>query len=221
MTIRIHPTAIVESGVEIGEGTSVWDNVHIRGPSQIGRDCIIGEKTYIAYGVDIADLVKINAMVYVCTAVTIERGVMISAGTIFTNDRFPRAASNDLSQPRSSAPDETTLATRVREGATIGAGCLIGCGFDIGRFAMVGMGSVVTRAVPAFHLVVGNPARSVGYVCRCGLPLLRFKGETPDMDEMSCVSCALLYRAVAGEVVEVGQAEPARRSLIETMADGS
>ena len=157
--VFIHPTAMIEDGVVIGDGTSVWDNVHVRGPSRIGADCIVGEKTYIAYGVTIGDRVKINAFVYICNAVTIEDGVMISAGTIFTNDLFPRATTSDLRQLRTSAPDEHTLPTWVRAGATIGAGCVIGCDLEIGRFAMVGMGSVVTRSVPAFHLVVGHPAR--------------------------------------------------------------
>src|SRR5512134_4198968 len=111
MTVRIHPTALVEEGVEIGDGTSVWDLVHIRAPASIGRNCIIGEKTYIAYGVEIGDRVKINAFVYVCNAVTIETGVMIAAGTIFTNDLYPRATTPDLAGLRSSAVDEHTLPT--------------------------------------------------------------------------------------------------------------
>ena len=85
---RIHPTAIIEDGVEIGAGSSVWDNVHIRHDTRIGEQCIVGEKSCIAYGVSIGDRVKLNSYVSICTAVTIETGVMISAGTIFTNDRF-------------------------------------------------------------------------------------------------------------------------------------
>ncbi len=158
--MTVHPTALVEAGVEIGPGSSLWDNVHIRGPATtIGADCIIGEKSYIAYGVTIGDRVKINAFVYICTGVTIEDGVMVSAGTIFTNDRYPRAATSDLTALRPSDPDEDTLATLVREGATIGAGAIIGPGLEIGRFAMVGMGSVVTHSVPDFALVIGNPAQ--------------------------------------------------------------
>ncbi len=119
---RIHPTALVEAGVEIGEGTSVWDDVHVRGPgTTIGRDCIVGEKSYVAYGVTIGDRVKINAFVYVCTAVTIEDGVMLSAGTTFTNDRYPRATTPDLTELRPSDPDDDTLATVVRAGTTVGA----------------------------------------------------------------------------------------------------
>jgi acetyltransferase-like isoleucine patch superfamily enzyme len=172
---RIHPSAIIETDVEIGPGTAVWDHVHIRGPARIGAQCIVGEKTYIAYGVEIGSRVKINASAYLCTAVTLEDGVMVSAGVIFTNDRFPRATTLDLASLRTSDPDEHTRPTRVREGATIGAGAVIGCDLEIGRFAMIGMGSVVTRSVPDFHLVVGNPARSVGCVCRCGEPFVRFE----------------------------------------------
>ena len=168
MSIRIHPDAIVEDGVSIGDNTAIWDNAHIRSPATIGIDCIIGEKTYVAYGVSIGNRVKINAFVYVCTAVTIEDGVMVSAGTVFTNDRFPRATTPDLAELRASEPDASTLPTRVREGATIGANATIGCDLTIGRFAMIGMGSVVTRSVPDFHLAVGNPAVSVGCICRCG-----------------------------------------------------
>src|SRR6266852_914287 len=164
----IHPTAIIEANVAIGRGTSIWDNVHIRHDTTIGEECIVGEKTYIAYDVKIGNRVKINAFVYICAPVTIEDGVMISAGTIFTNDRFPRAATPDLKQLRTSEPDEHTLPTLVREGATIGAGSVIGNDLTIGRFAMVGMGALVTRSVPDFHLVIGSPARSVGCVCRCG-----------------------------------------------------
>ena len=170
MNHSVHPTAIIEDNVEIGAGSSVWDNVHIRRSAKIGKECIIGEKTYVAYEVRIGDRVKINAFVYICAGVVIEDGVMVSAGVIFTNDRFPRATSSDLSQLRSSAPDESTEETLVEAGATIGAGCRIGSDLTVGRWSMVGMGSVVTKSVPPFHLAFGSPARSVGYVCRCGEP---------------------------------------------------
>ncbi|NNF10458.1 MAG: N-acetyltransferase [Acidimicrobiia bacterium] len=193
--MTVHPTALVEADVEIGPGTSVWDNVHIRGPARIGSDCIIGEKTYIAYGVSIGDRVKINAFVYICTGVTIEDGVMLSAGTIFTNDRYPRATTPDLAHLRGSEPDDDTLETVVRAGTTIGAGAVIGPGIEIGRFAMVGMGSVVTADVAPFSLVVGNPARSIGWVCRCGQRL-------PEGPEPDCAACGLAYRVTAGALEE-------------------
>ena len=191
--MTVHPTALIEAEVEIGPGTSVWDSVHIRGPASIGADCIIGEKTYIAYGVTIGDRVKVNAFVYICTGVTIEEGVMVSAGSIFTNDRYPRATTSDLSALRSSEPDQDTLNTVVREGATIGAGAIIGPGIEVGRFSMIGMGSVVTSSVPDFALVVGNPARRIGAVCRCGQPLA-------DSDQPTCTACGLEYE-ISGSTV--------------------
>jgi acetyltransferase-like isoleucine patch superfamily enzyme len=192
MSVRVHPTAILEPGVTLGPGTSIWDNVHIRRDTTLGDDCIVGEKTYIAYGVRIGHRVKINSFVYVCNAVTIEDGVMISAGTIFTNDRFPRATTSDLKMLRPSEPDDHTLPTLVKEGATIGAGCVIGNDLSIGRFAMVGMGSVVTRSVPDFHLALGNPARSVGCVCRCGQLLERFENMNGPRN-LACSACNLRY----------------------------
>lgn len=219
MTARIHPTAIVEEGVELGAGTAVWDGVHIRGPARIGADCIVGEKTYIAYGVDIGERVKLNAFVYVCTGVTIEDGVMVSAGTTFTNDRFPRATVPDLSRLRESGPDEHTLPTRVREGATIGARSVIGCGLEIGRWSMVGMGSVVTRSVPDFHLVLGHPARSVGCVCRCGEPFVRFGPEGPaDAEDLACPACGRGYAIADGQVRE---SRSDRRALSAAAAAGA
>ena len=197
--VRIHPTALIEEGVKIGPGSSIWDSVHIRYSTTIGTQCIVGEKTYVAYGVSIGNRVKINAMVYICNAVTIEDGVMISAGTIFTNDRFPRATTTDLKQLRSSDPDEHTLPTLVREGSTIGAGCTIGNDLTIGRWAMIGMGSLVTKSIPDFHLAIGHPAKSVGCVCRCGQLLMRFTDETKDL-QITCTSCSLRY-AVTDRVV--------------------
>jgi acetyltransferase-like isoleucine patch superfamily enzyme len=202
---RIHKTALVEGGVAIGEGTSVWDSVHIRGPgTTIGEDCIIGEKSYVAYGVTIADRVKINAFVYICTGVTIEDGVMISAGTTFTNDRYPRATTPDLTKLRSSDPDEHTLPTIVRAGTTIGARATIGPGVELGRFSMVGMAAAVTRSVPDFHLAVGHPARTVAAVCRCGEPFLRaVDGILPDTTAVECPECGLRYAVAANRIAEL------------------
>lgn len=206
MSARIHPTAIIEEGVELGDGTSVWDNVHVRRGARLGEECIVGEKSYIAYGVSIGHRVKINAFVYVCAAVTIEDGVMISAGTIFTNDRFPRATTPDLKRLRPSEPDEHTLPTLVREGATIGAGCVVGNDLTIGRFAMIGMGSVVTKSVPDFHLALGHPAASVGCVCRCGQLLTRFShdDDPTQAQEAACRACELRYEIRDRVVTEVG-----------------
>jgi tetrahydrodipicolinate N-succinyltransferase len=150
--------------------------------------------------VKIGDRVKINAMVYICAAVTIEDGVMISASTTFTNDRFPRATFPDLKTLRPSEPDEHTLPTIVREGATIGAGCVIGNDLEIGRWAMVGMGSVVTRSVPDFHLVMGAPARSIGAVCKCGELFHRFADG--ERGKFEC-ACGLKYQVTDRVVSEI------------------
>lgn len=191
---RIHPTALVEPGVQIGNGTSVWDNVHVRKGAVIGRKCIVGEKTYIAYDVRIGDLVKLNACVYVCAQVAIEDGVMISAHTVFTNDRFPRATDPDLRDLQTSDPTGETLWTTVRHGVTIGANCTIGPGITLGEFAMIGMGSVVTRDVPAHALVVGNPARLHGVVCRCGEPVAKAKDHVVPAGEHGCHRCGRTVR---------------------------
>jgi len=192
----IHPTAIVEQGVAISSGVSIWSHTHIRGPDTwIGDETIIGEKVYIAYGVRIGKRVKVNAMVYVCTAITIEDGVMIAAGVVFTNDRYPRSTSPGLLRMLPSEPDANTLPTVVREGATIGAGAVIGPDLEIGRYAMVGMGSVVTKDVAAFALVAGNPARQIGFVCMCGRRLM----ETDDR-VLVCEECQRQYKSVGGAI---------------------
>jgi len=207
--VHVHKTALVEEGVSIGAGTRIWSHVHVRAPARVGRDCIIGEKSYVAYGVEIGDRVKINAFVYVCTGVVIEDGVMVSAGTIFTNDRHPRATTPDLRELLSSDPDEETMGAHVHAGATLGAGSLVGPGVEIGSFAMVGMGALVTRDVPAFHLAVGRPARSVGVVCRCGRPLLRFEPDAaPAKMDLHCASCDEGYVCEAGRVALLDR-EPA------------
>lgn len=201
---RVHASALIEAHVEIGAGTAIWSGVHVRGPARIGRDCIVGEDTYIAYGVEIGDRVKLNASVYVCTGVTLRTGVMVGAHTVFTNDRYPRATTSDLRSLRPSEPDENTRPTLVEEGASIGAACVVGCDLTIGRFAMVGMGAVVTRPVPAFHLALGHPARVVAVVCRCGAPLVRFSGaRAADDPEVVCDACGSTYALAGGAVHEL------------------
>jgi acetyltransferase-like isoleucine patch superfamily enzyme len=174
--VRVHPTALVEPGVELGEGTAVWDGAHLRRGARLGRSCIVGEKAYVAYDVRIGDLVKLNACVYVCAGVEIEDGVMVSAHVVFTNERFPRATDPDLRELRTSAPTDATLPTFVRRGATIGANSTIGPGLELGAFCMIGMGSIVASDVPPHALVAGSPARLFGAVCRCGRQVARASG---------------------------------------------
>ncbi len=187
--VRIHPTARIEEGVEIGEHTAIWDHVHIRKNSVIGHHCIVGEKTVIAYDVRIGNNVKINSFVYIPTGVTIEDKVMISAGCVFVNDRYPRAFDPASGGLADSGPDEETLQTTVREGATLGAGCTILANLEIGRYALVGAGSVVTKSVPEYALMVGNPARQIGWVCVCGHRLASNKKS------MKCGKCGRMCKA--------------------------
>ncbi|MEW6744518.1 MAG: acyltransferase [Planctomycetota bacterium] len=204
MSYFVHPSAVIEEGVQIGDGTSVWDNVHIRRNAKLGEQCIIGDKTHIAYDVVIGNRVKTGAFVNICPGVTIEDGVMVAIGAIFTNDMFPRATTPDLKTLRPSDPDEKTLRTRVCHGATVGANATIRGGVVIGRWAMVGMGALVTRSVPDFHLVVGSPARSVACLCRCGEPVARFvQGEPPETDDTACPACGLRYAIHGGKVTEL------------------
>ena len=187
---RIHQTAIVEEGVSIGDGTSVWDSAHIRHGARIGNDCIVGEKGYIAYDVVIGHKVKINTAVYICAGVTIEDGVMLSAHVVFTNDLLPRATDPDLRELMTSEPTAETLKTRVCRGSTVGAGAVIGPGLRLGHWSMVGMGSVVTRDVPDHGLVLGNPARLRGLVCRCGAVVHRLAvDQLPEPGRYPCPRC--------------------------------
>ena len=206
MSVRIHPTALVEDGVRIGDGTSVWDHAHLRSGAVVGKECIIGGKAYLANEVCLGDRVKVNSDVYICSGVSVEDGVMISAHVVFTNDRFPRATTPDLTRLRPSEVDEHTLRTAVREGATIGAAAVVGPGLTIGRFAMIAMGAVVTRDVPDFLLVVGSPARSTAVVCRCGTPITRIVDSADRPIIVStCGVCRRRYRVAGLGVTELDE----------------
>jgi acetyltransferase-like isoleucine patch superfamily enzyme len=163
----IHPTADVSPQAVIGEGTRVWANVQIRERARIGRNCIIGRNGYIEFDVTIGDNVKIqnNASLYV--GLTVEDGVFIGPHVVFTNDKLPRAINPDGSLK--SAADWHVGKTLVQYGAAIGAGAVIVTGVTIGRWALVGSGAVVTKDVPDFGLVLGNPARLIGYVSATGV----------------------------------------------------
>lgn len=199
---RIHPTALVEDGVFIGERTAVWDGVHIRHGARIGHDCIVGEKTYIAYDVEIGSFVKINAGAYICAGVTIGNFCMISAHVVFTNDKFPRAGNLELTGLETSEPTEETLETRVERGVTIGANATIGPGLTLGEFSMVGMGSVVTKSLRAHELVVGNPARFAAWVCRCGERIPRAVSES-EKKRSECPRCGRQLEFSSGDLVVV------------------
>lgn len=197
----VHRTALVEDMVTIGPGTSVWDHAHLRRGAVVGADCIVGGKSYLANSVRVGDRCKINAMVYLCSGVSLGDGVFIAAHTTFTNDFYPRACVNDLSALRPSEVDEHTTFTTVQDGVSIGAAATIGSDLVIGRFAVVGMGALVTRSVPPYTLVLGSPARPVALVCRCARPIVRLIGGDPPDGDYPCTACGITYGVRAGAVV--------------------
>jgi acetyltransferase-like isoleucine patch superfamily enzyme len=154
----IHPTAVVDPDASIGAGTRVWINVQVREGANVGENCILSKDVYVDHDVIIGSGCKIQNGVSVYNGVTIEDEVFVGPNACFTNDRVPRANN----------PDWQVTPTRVRRGASIGANATIVCGVDIGEYAMVAAGSVVTKDVPAFALVMGNPARVVGRVDEAG-----------------------------------------------------
>lgn len=183
----IHPTAEVDSSVQIGSGTKVWHLVQIRPGVTIGSNCVLGRDVYIDEDVQVGSNVKIQNRASIYKSCVIEDGVFIGPHVCFTNDTKPRAVNPDGSLK--SAEDWTAGTTRVNIGAAIGAGSIILPSKRIGRFSMVGAGSVVTRDVPDYVLVIGNPARSVGYVCVCGTKLI----EQPTPCLLVCPECDLQY----------------------------
>lgn len=186
MAPRIHATAEVAESASIGEGSSIWHQCQIRPNAHIGENCNIGKGVYVDADVNIGSNVKIQNYVSVYHGVTIEDGVFIGPHACFTNDMRPRAINVDGS-PKS-ADDWILSPTRVKKGAAIGANSTIRCGITLGEWAMVGSGSVVTRDVPDFGLVFGNPARLHGFVCPCGAKLEK-TGETENAVQASCPEC--------------------------------
>jgi UDP-2-acetamido-3-amino-2,3-dideoxy-glucuronate N-acetyltransferase len=159
MTITIHPTAIVDDGAQIGEGTRIWHWVHVSGGAKIGARCSLGQGVYIGNDVHIGGNVKIQNNVSVYDAVTLEDDVFCGPSMVFTNVHNPRSAVPRKSEYRR---------TLVRRGATLGANCTVVCGTTIGEHAFVGAGAVVSRDVPPYALVVGVPARRIGWMSRHG-----------------------------------------------------
>lgn len=163
--IFVHPTAIVEDGAIIEPGSRIWHHAHVRSGAHIHAGCNIGKNVYVDSGVSIGAGSKIQNNVSVYHGVTLGRNVFVGPSAVFTNDPYPRAE----------FWDEGRLArTVVDDGASVGANATIVCGHTVGRYSMIGAGSVVTRDVPPAVLVIGNPARIRGVVCECGRPLQTF-----------------------------------------------
>lgn len=179
-----HPTAIIESDA-IGEGTKIWHFVHVREKVKIGKNCTIGKSVYIDTEVEIGDNVKIENFASLYKGVKVEDEVFIGPAVTFTNDLYPRAF----------LWDESRIGyTKIQRGASIGANATVICGVTIGEYALVGAGSVVTKDVPPFGLVYGNPARLMGFICSCGSKLEKRVEENEER---------ILYECGCGNKVEI------------------
>jgi len=179
-----HPTAIIESDA-IGEGTKIWHFVHVREKAKIGKNCTIGKSVYIDTEVEIGDNVKIENFASLYKGVKVEDDVFIGPAVTFTNDLYPR----------SFLWDESRIGyTKIQRGASIGANATVICGVTIGEYALVGAGSVVTKDVPPFGLVYGNPARLMGFICSCGSKLEKRVEENEER---------ILYECGCGNKVEI------------------
>ena len=155
----IHPSAIVDAGAQLGAGTRVWHFVHVSAGARIGDDCSLGQGVYVGNDVSIGRNVKIQNNVSVYDAVTLEDDVFCGPSMVFTNVHNPRAAVIRKGEYRR---------TLVKQGASLGANCTVVCGVTVGRYAFVGAGAVVQKDVPDFALVVGVPARQIGWMSRHG-----------------------------------------------------
>lgn len=172
----IHPQALVDARA-VGAGTRVWAFAHVMAGARIGRHCNIGEHCFIERGAVIGDRVTIKNHVAVWDGLVIEDDAFIGPGATLTNDRWPRSQN----------PEWVRLITRIGRGATIGANATIVGGITIGQYALIGAGTVVTASVPSHALVVGNPGRRRGWVCRCACPLTLRQGRA------ACPACHLRY----------------------------
>ena len=159
MTVTIHPSAIVDEGAQIGEGSRVWHWVHVCGGARIGKGVSLGQNVFVSNRVVIGDRCKIQNNVSVYDNVTLEDGVFCGPSMVFTNVYNPRALIERKNEYRN---------TLVKKGATLGANCTIVCGVTVGEYALVAAGAVVNKDVPAYALMVGVPARQIGWVSQYG-----------------------------------------------------
>lgn len=177
----VHESSYVDEPCEIGEGTKIWHFSHIMSNSKIGENCNIGQNVVISPNVEIGNNVKIQNNVSVYTGVICEDDVFLGPSCVFTNVINPRSFVERKDEYKE---------TIVKKGASIGANATIVCGYDIGRYAFIGAGAVVTKNVPDYALVVGNPARILGYVCKCGNRLEKTE------DKYVCEVCNKEYELI-------------------------
>jgi UDP-2-acetamido-3-amino-2,3-dideoxy-glucuronate N-acetyltransferase len=177
-----HESSYIDEGSEIGEGTRIWHFSHVMPGARIGRGCNIGQNVMISPDVIVGDNVKIQNNVSVYTGVVLEDDVFCGPSMVFTNVVNPRSHVSRKDEYRQ---------THVKRGATIGANATVVCGHTIGRFAFIGAGTVVTRDVPDYALVIGNPGRITGWICECGVKL---SGSMAPPLRAQCDTCGKEYR---------------------------
>ena len=193
----VHESSYVDEPCEIGEGTKIWHFCHVMPNAKIGRRCNIGQNVVISPHVRIGDDVKIQNNVSVYTGVELEDDVFCGPSMVFTNVINPRS--------HVSRKDEYRR-TLVKRGASIGANATVVCGNTIGRYAFIGAGAVVTRDVPDYALVVGNPGRVVGWMCQCGIKL-DFGRNGKNDEATTCQACGKKYVKRGGAVSEDSEVE--------------
>ena len=184
--VRIHPSAWVDAPAEIGVGTAVWHFCHVEAGARVGRDCVLGQNVYVAAGAEVGDRVRVQNNVSVYRGVVLEDDVFLGPSCVLTNVVNPRAEVDRQAMVQT---------TRVRRGATVGAGATVVCGVTLGRYAFVGAGAVVTRDVADYALVVGTPARRVGWMSRHGHRLALAADGTA-----VCPESGLRYRLADGRM---------------------
>lgn len=187
--MTIHPTAEVSTLATIGTDTRIWHHVQVREGAEIGDNCIIGRDVYVDTDVHIGNCVKVQNSALLYKGAVIEDGVFIGPRVCLTNDRYPRAITPWGTLKGVDEWEQGVI--RIQYGASIGAGAIVVTGVTIGRFAMVAAGAVVTHDVPDHGLVMGVPARLVGYVCACGQPVTEAQWRV-GADPVACPHCAVL-----------------------------
>ena len=191
MTVTIHPSAIVDGGAQIGEGSRIWHWAHVCGGARIGKSVSLGQNVFVGNKVVIGDDCKIQNNVSIYDNVTLEEGVFCGPSMVFTNVLNPRALIERKNEYRN---------TLVKKGATLGANCTIVCGATVGEYAFIGAGAVVNKDVPAYALVVGVPARQIGWMSEYGEQLdLPLHGES----EATCPHTGARYALNGASVIRL------------------